>query len=237
MPKFYIGVWQREQQQEREREQSLAYISCHHISCVCVCVWRFAKVQAAVITYKAARQVAGSKSTEKERETGERAREREGRGLLYSKTTHLHMYMQGWERERKGKRSMSWQQEIPFICSTLLHSYRILCAPTDMPCPLPTSPVPSPHHPLLVLYTYTHTLRHIWRCTCDVVLQHFLPFLQFFMFMCMCRIWKFSTAHVSLFLSSFCFFVATVVYIHAHMSVCVLVCCAFKLGNCALTLS
>lgn len=60
---------------------------------------------------------------------------------------------------------MSWQQEIPFICSTLLHSYRILCAPTDMPCPLPTSPLPSPHHPLLVLYTHTeaHLALHMRR--------------------------------------------------------------------------
>lgn len=54
-------------------------------------------MQAAVITYKAARQV----ESERERE---RKREKEERGLLYSKTTHLHMYMQrvlgeGEERE------------------------------------------------------------------------------------------------------------------------------------------
>lgn len=59
------------------------------------------------------------------------------------------MYMQRGDGVVQGS-NMSWQQEIPFICSTLLHSYRILCAPTDLPG------LPPPTASVLVLYTHTH---------------------------------------------------------------------------------
>lgn len=56
----------------------------------------------------------------------------------------------------------SWQdrrQEIPFICSTLLHSYRILCASPDMPfCPCPV-----PCHTHTLTHRYTHKFIHVSR--------------------------------------------------------------------------
>lgn len=94
MPKFYIGVRQRESNNKSERASFGLYKMPSYFMCVCVEV----RQGASSCNYIQGSQ-AGGRQQECRVKERERMREREERGLLYSKTTHLHMYMQRVLRE------------------------------------------------------------------------------------------------------------------------------------------